>query len=60
MTTKNEITGDSLITRASSEAYRNNWDKIFGKKKDKQEQEPSLDELTQLSEELGLYEDRDE
>lgn len=60
MTTKNEITGDSLITRASSEAYRSNWDKIFGKKKDKQEQEKALTELTQLSEELGLYEDRDE
>lgn len=58
MTTKNEITGDSLITRASSEAYRNNWDKIFGtKKKDKQEQEKALAELTQLSEELGLYEE---
>ena len=60
MTTRNEHTGDSLITRASSEAYRSNWEQIFGKKKDKGEQEKALAELTQLSEELGLYEDRDE
>ena len=31
MATKNDITGDSLISR-TSEAYRNNYDAIFGKK----------------------------
>ena len=31
MATKNDITGDSLVSR-SSEAYRNNYDAIFGKK----------------------------
>lgn len=32
MATKNDITNDSLITKASSEAYRNNYDLIFKKK----------------------------
>ena len=32
MATKNDITGDALISR-TSEAYRDNYDKIFGKKK---------------------------
>ena len=31
MAAKNDITGDSLVSR-SSEAYRNNYDAIFGKK----------------------------
>lgn len=31
MATKNDITGDSLVSR-TSEAYRNNYDAIFGKK----------------------------
>lgn len=29
----NDITGDALISRASSDAYRDNYDRIFGKKK---------------------------
>ena len=37
MATKNDITGDSLVSR-SSEAYRNNYDAIFGKKEKKHEQ----------------------
>ena len=32
MTTRNEITGDSLRTRPSSDSYRDNFDRIFGKK----------------------------
>ena len=32
MTTKNDVTGDRLITKASSNAYRDNWDKIFWNK----------------------------
>ena len=30
---KNEITGDTLITKPQSDLYRDNWDKIFGKTK---------------------------
>jgi len=36
MSTKNDITGDSLVSKASNEAYRNNFDNIFGKKKEQQ------------------------
>lgn len=32
MASKNDITGDSIQTRAASEAYANNYDNIFGKK----------------------------
>ena len=60
MATKNNITGDSLITKASSEAYRNNWDAIFSKNKIKVEEQEELpknmeniiaDNLTDLHEE---------
>lgn len=32
-TSKNDITGDSIITRGSSQAYRDNYDSIFRKPK---------------------------
>lgn len=35
MPTKNDITGDQIKTKLPSENYRNNFDKIFGKKKKK-------------------------
>ena len=34
MATKNDITGDALRTKAPTKAYADNWDRIFGKKKD--------------------------
>lgn len=34
MRTKNEITGDALVTKPASDAYRDGWDRIFGKKKE--------------------------
>ena len=33
MTTKNDVTGDSLITKAPTDAYRSNYDAIFKKSK---------------------------
>ena len=51
MATKNDVTGDSLITKAPTDAYRTNWDNIFNKPK----QEAALVELTELSQDLGLY-----
>ena len=33
MAAKNDITGDSIQTRGVSDAYRDNYDLIFGKKK---------------------------
>ena len=32
MATKNDITGDSLTSKASTKAYDDGWDRIFGKK----------------------------
>ena len=32
MTAKNDITGDSLTSRVSSDKYRDNWERIFGKR----------------------------
>ena len=54
MTSKNDITNDSLITKAPTDAYRANWDNIFKKPK----QEEALQELAELSQDLGLYEDK--
>ena len=31
--TRNDITGDFLVTGAASDAYRDGWERIFGKKK---------------------------
>lgn len=28
----NDVTGDSIISKSSSQKYRDNWDRIFGKK----------------------------
>ena len=33
MATHNDITGDALVSRLANENYRNNYDRIFGKKK---------------------------
>ena len=33
MATHNDITGDALVSRQANENYRNNYDRIFGKKK---------------------------
>lgn len=32
MTARNDITGDKIATKTNSNAYRDNWDAIFGKK----------------------------
>lgn len=32
MAAKNDITGDSIQTRGVSDAYRDGWDRMFGKK----------------------------
>ena len=60
MTTKNDITNDSLITKAPTDAYRANWDNIFNKKQELKEviHVDILAELTELSQDLGLYEDK--
>ena len=45
MTTRNEITGDELRSKTSTEKYRDNYDKIFGNKDQKVKQQ----DLTELN-----------
>ena len=33
MASHNEITGDALVSKRNNDAYRDNYDRIFGKKK---------------------------
>lgn len=40
MTAINEHTGDKLKTKEATEAYRNNWDAIFGKKVEGEQDSP--------------------
>ena len=54
MATTNDITGDKLITKTNNDAYRDNYDRIFGKKKNVPQQETSGD-----SEEVTMSELRD-
>ena len=42
MSNKNDITGDTIATKASSEQYRNNYDAIFRLSK---EQEDAMDDM---------------
>ena len=39
MATKNDITGDALISRGANQAYLNNYDLIFRKEKPQKEKE---------------------
>jgi hypothetical protein len=48
---QNPITGDHIITKASSKAYRNGYDRIFGKKK---EQNPPNIDLNVESSDLNV------
>ncbi|HET8685893.1 MAG TPA: hypothetical protein VFM18_04430 [Methanosarcina sp.] len=45
MATRNDITGDSIQTKNVSDAYRNNYDAIFGKSKQKSDFEKSQLEI---------------
>lgn len=62
MTAKNDITGDSIQTKVSSDSYRDNHEKIFGKSKLQQraDTERALDEMTRINQELGLYDEQDD
>ncbi len=39
MATKNDVTGDAIQTKLASDLYRQNWEKIFGKKTKKKKKE---------------------
>jgi len=39
MATKNDVTGDAIQTKLASDAYRQNWERIFGKRPKKKKKE---------------------
>jgi len=41
MTARNDITGDELKSKTNSEAYRDNYDRIFGNKRRKDTEQSS-------------------
>lgn len=43
MVAKNDITGDSIMSKVNSDSFRDNFDRIFGKKKNVQKQEADGD-----------------
>lgn len=43
MATRNDITGDALISRVNSESFRDNFDKIFRSKKKETDHEQTTD-----------------
>ena len=56
MATKNDITGDSLVSRGASKAYLDNYDLIFRRKgnPDKEKENEKRDEVKQDSENLQI------
>ena len=46
---QNSVTGDHLITKASSPAYRAGWDRIFGAKEDSLDVQPQSDQTSECS-----------
>ena len=42
MATKNDITGDTIQTKGTSEEYRNNYDLIWGKKEKPEEEKEEV------------------
>ena len=44
MTARNDITGDELKSKTNSEAYRDNYDRIFGNKRRKDNEQSTQTE----------------
>ncbi len=47
MTARNDITGDAIQTKGPSDAYRDGWERIFGKKQPapSQQAKPTTEEV---------------
>ena len=54
MASINDITGDSIQTKATTKDYRDNYDRIFGKKVS-QDTEEALEEMVDFAQENGMY-----
>lgn len=49
MATTNDITGDKLITKSNNDNYRDNYDRIFGKKNGKLPQQEAAGDCEEVS-----------
>ena|SRR5690554_4273863 len=50
MTARNDITGQFIRSRPNSKTYKDNWDKIFGSKKEEVDEEhEEVDETPELN-----------
>lgn len=43
MTTRNDVTGDALVSKNTNNDYRNGWDRIFGRKSEDESQNQPKD-----------------
>ncbi|MGY8866526.1 MAG: hypothetical protein ACKVJK_12995 [Methylophagaceae bacterium] len=55
MAARNDITGDSITSKTTSEKYRDNWDAIFGKKDQKAKQQDMTELNGDGNRERGRY-----
>ena len=58
MATTNDITGDSIQTGVVTDAYRNNYDEIFGKKTpkeidDQQAEDEAFEDIQRIGEKVS-------
>lgn len=53
MVAKNDITLDKLQTRVPSQAYKDNWERIFGKKDKKTDQGQDIQQSQETETEGG-------
>jgi len=51
---KNDITGDTLISKPSNDNYRNEHDRIFGKKREP-ERALTMEDFTKMKAEVDIY-----
>lgn len=58
MTSKNDITGDEIKSKTSSDTYRDGWDRIFGNKTVKKV-ETLADYIQQVNEQEPVPKDKD-
>jgi len=50
MSSKNDITGAELVTKAATRAYHEGWERVFGKKKSEEKEEDQCASVTRASE----------
>lgn len=57
MASINDITGDTIQTKATTQQYRDNYDQIFGKKKSSSNSDLALESMVGWAQENGLYDE---